>query len=122
MANPTYEIPTEMRDFAEKSVEQARKAFEGFMGAAHKAVGTIEGASSNVGVNAKDVSSKAMSFAQSNVTAAFDLAQKLVRAKDVQEVVALQTEYARTQVAAAQTQAKELGALVQTAAAVATKK
>ena len=25
---PNYEIPTEMRDFAEKSVEQARKALE----------------------------------------------------------------------------------------------
>ena len=27
MQTPNFEIPTEMRDFAEKSVEQARKAF-----------------------------------------------------------------------------------------------
>jgi len=33
-----YEIPTEMRDFAEKSVDQARKPFDGFLGAAHKAI------------------------------------------------------------------------------------
>ena len=26
-----YEVPTEMREFAERSVEQARKAFDGFM-------------------------------------------------------------------------------------------
>jgi hypothetical protein len=33
---PNYEVPAEMRDFAEKSVEQARKAIDGFMGAARK--------------------------------------------------------------------------------------
>src|SRR5215211_614419 len=38
-----YEIPAEMRDFAEKSVDQAKKAFDGFMTAAYKAAGTMEG-------------------------------------------------------------------------------
>ena len=42
MAQSPYEIPAEMRDFAEKSVEQARKAFEGFIGAAQKAVSATE--------------------------------------------------------------------------------
>jgi len=37
---------------------------------------------------------KAMSFAENNVNAAFDLAQKHVRAKDVSEVLALQSEVA----------------------------
>ena len=30
MTSPSYQIPTEVREFAEKSVEQARKSFEGF--------------------------------------------------------------------------------------------
>ena len=77
-----YEIPTEMRDFAEKSVEQARKAFEGFMGAAHKAVGAVEGTSVSASSNVKSVGEKAISYAETNVNAAFELAQKLVRAKD----------------------------------------
>ncbi|HKH35041.1 MAG TPA: phasin, partial [Beijerinckiaceae bacterium] len=36
MAEPkmAYEVPPEMREFAEKSVEQARKAIDGFIGAA----------------------------------------------------------------------------------------
>ena len=34
MTDPIYKVPNEVRDFAEKSVEQARKAFEGFAGAA----------------------------------------------------------------------------------------
>ena len=43
-----YEIPTEMRDFAEKSVDQARKAFESFIGAAQKASTDAEGAAASV--------------------------------------------------------------------------
>ena len=48
-----------------------------------------------------------------NVNAAFDLAQKLVKAKDPQEALALQSEYLKTQLAVLQEQAKEFGAVVQ---------
>jgi phasin len=119
---PNYQIPTEMRDFAEKSVDQARKAFEGFMTAAQKAAGSAEDAASNAQSNVKDMTSKAIAAAENNVNAAFDLAQKLVRAKDLQEVIALQTEFAKSQVASIQAQAKEFGAIVQNAASSATKK
>ena len=45
MTNKPYEIPTEVRDFAEKSVDQARKAVSGFLDAAQKAIlDTIEDA------------------------------------------------------------------------------
>jgi hypothetical protein len=44
MAAPDrFEIPPEMRAFAEKSVEQARQAFDGFISAAHNAVAAFEG-------------------------------------------------------------------------------
>jgi len=117
-----YEIPAEMRDFAEKSVEQARKAFEGFMGAAHKAATVAEGATGNVQSTAKDMGAKVFTFAEANVTAAFDHAQKLVRAKDVQEALSLQAEYIRAQMASIQAQAKDIGTLVQKTAADAVKK
>ncbi len=42
MTSPSYQIPTEVREFAEKSVEQARKAFEGFSGAAQKAIAAVD--------------------------------------------------------------------------------
>ena len=106
-----YEVPSEMRDFAEKSVEQARKAFEGFVGAAQKAAGAMDAAPFPVPPQMKDLGVKAMGFAETNVKAAFDLAQKLVHARDMQEVLALQSEYVRMQMTAIQEQAKELGAL-----------
>ena len=114
-----YEIPTEMRDFAERSVAQARKAFEGFMGAVHKTAGSVDGAAIPGFSGAKDVSLKAVSFAETNVNAAFDLAEKLVHAKDLQEVLAIQSEYVKAQMAAIQSQAKEFGEVVQKASGLA---
>jgi phasin len=105
-----------MRDFAEKSVDQARKAFEGFIGAAQKAASQADETASSVQTNAKAVGGKAFSFAEDNVRAAFDHAQRLVRAKDVQEVMSLQSEFLRAQLATLQDQAKQLGSSLQNAA------
>ena len=116
MSPSNYEIPNEMRDFAEKSVDQARKAFEGFMGAAQKAAGQADETASSVQTNAKTVGTKAISFAEENIRSAFDHAQRLVRAKDMQEVLSLQSEYLRTQMSTIQEQAKQLGSTIQTAA------
>ena len=111
-------IPSQIIDLAEKNVEQARGAFLGFIGAAQKATDSAEALSPS----AKDAMAKAMSFAETNVNAAFDLAQKLLHAKDVNEVLALQSEFAKSQMEAMQTQATELGAIVQDVIASATRK
>ena len=113
-----YEIPAEMREFAERSVAQARKAFEGFMGAVQKSTTVLETPSNPALDSAKDVSTKAVSFAESNVNSAFDLAEKLVHAKDIQEVLKLQADYLKAQMEAIQTQAKELGEVVVKAASI----
>ena len=118
MTDP-YAVPAEMRDFADRSVQQARKAFEGFMGAVQKSATAIEPPAGNPALSgAKDLSAKAVSFAEKNVTSAFDLAEKLVQAKDVQEVLRLQGEYLQQQMAVIQEQARELGDAVQKAAGV----
>jgi phasin len=116
MANP-YDIPPEMREFAERSVAQARKAFEGFMGAVQKTSGALETGTAAI-PGAKDMSAKAVAFAESNVNSAFDLADKLVHAKDMQDVMAIQADYLKTQLAAIEAQMKELGDAVQKATGV----
>ena len=121
MSNTQYEIPNEMRDFAEKSVDQARKAFEGYLTAAQQAVGKMESVAQSAGVGTHGATSKAVGFAGENVNAAFELARKLVSARDFQEVLNIQSEYARAQLAAMQTQAQELAAMAQTAAKTAAK-
>ena len=117
MANPpNFEVPTQMRQFAEQSVEQARKAVDGFMTAAQKAVTTGEAQAATAQSSARDVGQKAMSFAEQNIANSFAFAQRLVRAKDIQEVMALQQEYLQTQMKAMAEQAKDLGSAASKAA------
>jgi len=116
MANAPFEIPNELRDFAERSVEQARKAFEGFVSVAQKAVGTVDDAAETTQSNVKSVGAQVFGFAEQNVNAAFDLAHKLVQAKDPQEAFTLQSEFLKTQLSSLQAQAKEIGALLQKSA------
>lgn len=114
--NPGYEVPPEMRDFAEKSVEQARKALDGFLGAAQKAVDTLQGSTSTVQSSVVEATRKTLSYAEQNLSASFEHAQKLVRAKDMQEALSLQTEFARNQFQAMQNQLRELTELAQSTA------
>ncbi len=115
-----FEIPVEMRAFAEKSVGEARKAFEGYMDAATKALGTVEKSAENLQANNRDLGRKAMGFAEDNVAASLDFIQKLVNARDVQEVVRLQTEFTQAQIKNLADQAKALGGSVAEAGRAAT--
>ena len=111
MTTSPFEVPNDLRDFAERSVEQARKAFEGFLAVAQRTAGAAGDVAGQTGV--KSVASHVLAYTEQNVGAAFDLAGKLVRAKDPQEIFTLQSEYLKAQLAALQTQAKELGAVLQ---------
>jgi phasin len=115
MTNLNLEVPAQIKEVAEKSVEQARKAFEDFVAAAQKATAQSEAATASLATGAKEVSSKAMGFAEANVKAAFDFAQKLFQVRDPKEILALQSEFLKTQLAAVQEQAKELGEAVKKA-------
>ena len=116
MQTPNFEIPTEMRDFAEKSVDQARNAVGVLMTNAHKAVDQFQVSSQTFQSTLQAAVAKGFDHAQTNAAAAFDHAQKLVRAKDLREAYELQTEFLRSQIAALQAQAKEFGGLAQNAA------
>ena len=103
-----FEVPREMRALAEQSVDQARKAFDTFVEAAQKAAASIEGQTSAVQTSAKDIRQKAMGFAEKNVATSFEFAQRLVQAKDIEEVTRLQAEFVQRQIQALTEQAQEL--------------
>ena len=104
-----FDVPTQMRQFAEQSVEQAKKAVDGFITAAQKTAAAMETQAATAQSGAKDIGQKAMAFAEQNIANSFEFAQKLVRAKDMQEVMALQAEFMKAQMQAMAAQAKELG-------------
>lgn len=114
MADKTaYDVPPEMRDFAEKSVEQARKAFDSFIGAAHRAVDTAHGSAESARANTHEATKKVFAYAENNVAAAFELAQKLVKSRDLGEVMQHQSDFLKQQLANLQTQMKDMGAVAQ---------
>lgn len=104
-----FAIPSEMRAFAEQSVTQARKAFDGFIHAANEAMGQFHGRAQAAHSGASEIAHKSMTYAEQNVSATFDFAQKLMHAKDAAEVMALQSEYLSRQVQALSSQVQELG-------------
>ena len=106
---PKIEVPAEMREFAERSIDQARKAMDGFVSAAMKAMDTFEGSTSSAGTSMKDMRHKTFSYAEQNLKAAFDHAQKLVKAKDPSEAMKLQAEFVQSQFSAMQKQMEEFG-------------
>jgi phasin len=112
----TFEIPQEMRKFVEQSVSQAQQAFDGFMNAANSAVSGMEDRASSARAGVKDVGTKAMSFAQRNIAASFEHAQKLVRAASPEEVLKLQSEFVKSQMQILNEQARELADLASQAA------
>jgi phasin len=115
MASHPFEIPAELRDMAQKNVDQARKAFEGFVEAAQTATKNFESTATKLRADSVDINTKAFGYAEENLRAAFDHAEKLVHARDSEEFMALQFEYARAQLALFQEQAKELGSVIRNA-------
>jgi phasin len=116
-----FEIPTEMRQVAEKSLEEARKAFDGFIAAAQRAATDIERRATAARAGAKGVGKRAIAFAEQNIATSFEFAQKLARAKNVEEMTRLQAEFVKAQMHVLSDQAKELGETATAAANDATK-
>ena len=111
-----FEIPKEMRSMAEANFDQARKAFEKFLASAQATAGSIEERGATVRAGAKEVGSKAMSYAEKNVQASLDYAQSLLQAKDLTEIMRLHSEYVQTQMRSLAEQASEMGQIVSRAA------
>jgi phasin len=120
-ARDRFEIPKEMRSMAEASFEQARKTFEKFVASAQAAAGSLEEHNATVRAGAKDVSQKAIAYAEKNVQASLDYAQSLLKAKDVTDVMRLRSEYVQGQMRSLAEQASEMGQIVSKAAMEAAK-
>ena len=90
MIEPKIEVSAELRDLAEKTIDQAEKAFGMFFDAAGKSMTSMPGAGS-------DISKQALSFTEQNMKAAFEHARKLVHATDLQEAMRIQSEFLRSQ-------------------------
>ena len=90
MTEPKLEVPTELRDLAEKTIEQAEKAFGMFFDAANKSIGSVPAPGT-------EMSRQALLLTEQNIKAAFEHARKLVHATDLQEAMRIQSEFLKSQ-------------------------
>jgi phasin len=111
-----FEIPNDMRSMADASFDQARKAFEKFLTGAQATAGSLEERGATVRAGAKDITAKAMTYAEKNVQASLDYAQSLLHAKDLTQVMRLHAEFVQSQMRSLAEQASEMGQIVGRAA------
>src|SRR6202051_2300133 len=122
MANPTdpfsasmipFEVPEQMRAFAEKGVSQARDSYAKFKDVAESHNGTIEAVFASASKGASEYSAKLMEIVKANTTANLDFAQELIGVKSPSEALELWTAHAKKQFEPSSPSGKERAELSQ---------
>jgi hypothetical protein len=111
---PPFEIPQQLRDLTEKNLEHARTTYGQFMDAMTKAMAMWSSATpaNAMTTGFKAVQDRAVKFAKQNGDACFNLATELATAKDLTDVLSIQSRHAQTQMQAYALQAQELSRLM----------
>lgn len=112
-----FEVPEQMRAFAEKGVSQARESYAKFKDAAESHNGTIEAVFSCASRGASEYTAKLMEFMKANTSSNLDFAQELLGLKSPSEALELWTAHTRKQLEALTAQGKELTEITQRVAA-----
>jgi hypothetical protein len=112
--SPNFEIPQQLRELAEKNLEQARAGYGQFMDAMTQAMGMwAQGAPAHpMTAGFKVVQDRAIKFAKQNAEAYFNLASELANAKDLTDVMGIQARHAQTSMQTYALQAQELSRLM----------
>ncbi len=103
-------------------ISQARRAFDQFLSAAQTTIAKFEDQNRVARAGAQDVTGKIMTFAEQNVANAFAYAQRLVHARDPQDLLKLHSEYVQSQMRALGEQAQAVGEAAGKAASEAAQK
>jgi hypothetical protein len=101
-----------MRDMAQATLDKAKDAVSKYMAESQK---LREKADSGVRASyssAKEMNEKAVAFAEANVAAGFELAQRLLQAKDPQEMGTVYQNHLKEQMEKMNAQFRELGSLM----------
>lgn len=88
--DPKFEIPDQVRNLALQGVEQAEKAVSSFMESASQSVAAVPGPMT-------EVAKQALAISEKNLKTSFEHARKLMQAKDLGELMSLQSEFIRNQ-------------------------
>lgn len=93
VAKQATKLSPQFREMAERNVDQAKKAYEQYVGTTERMLNTLEDAARQAWSGTRDVNLRMLGFADANAKAGFDYAERLVRVRDVKELASLQKEY-----------------------------
>jgi phasin family protein len=99
--------PQNMNQVIAQTVEQTRAAIENYLGILQKSFPAAPWATMNLQANT-DLSNKVKGYIEQNIAAVMEHAQKLMRAKDLQDVLKIQTEFMQAQLSSLSEQAKDI--------------
>jgi phasin len=108
-----FEVPEQMRAFAEKGVSQARDNYAKFKDAAETHNGTIEAVFTTASKGASEYSAKVLEFFKANTSSSLAFAQELFGVKTPAAAMELWTAHTKQQFETLAAQAKELAELSQ---------
>jgi phasin len=106
-----FEVPEQVRAFAEKGVSQARDNYAKFKTAAESNNSAIEAVFATAAKGANEYTAKVMDIVKTNTHASFDFAQELAGVKTPSQLMEVWTSHARKQVEAMTAQTRELAEL-----------
>ena len=86
---PNIEVPEMVRDFAEKSVQQAKDVYARFKSAAEETTNVLEDTYTSATKGATEFNLKALEALRGNVNASFDYTRELLGSKTLAEAVEL---------------------------------
>lgn len=110
---PKMEVPAAMRDVAEKTVAQAKDAYDKMKAAAEETTDMIEDTYASYSKGTIELAGKALDNTKTNTIAMLDFAKDIMTVKSVAEFVEKQTAFARSQFDAYSAQTKEFQTIAQ---------
>jgi len=98
-----------MREMAQTTLDRAKEAVTKYMVESEKVREKVDSGVRSSYSNLKEMNDKAVAFAEANVAAGFELAQRLLHAKDPQEMGAVYQNHLKEQMERMNAQFRELG-------------
>ena len=118
MNDKQKEKEEKMREMAQATLDKAKDAVSKYMAESQKMREKADAGVRASYSSAKEMNEKAAAFAEANVAAGFELAQRLLQAKDPQEMGAVYQGYLKEQMEKMNAQFRELGNLMSKSAPV----
>src|SRR5271167_4655596 len=112
MSDKLNEQAEKMREMAQTTLDKAKDAVSKYMAETQKMREKADASMRASYSSVKEMNEKAVAFAEANVNAGFELAQRLLQAKDPQEMGSVYQNHLKEQMEKMNAQFRELGSLI----------